>query len=59
MNAGVPAGWIPYFVVADLGAALSVAKEKGATVTEHREYPTGGVAYLLDPSGAAFASYQP
>jgi len=53
-NAGMPSGWVPYFVVASLEASLAAAVERGATVVERRTQ----MAALRDPSGATFAIWQ-
>lgn len=54
VNAGLPTGWTPYFVVASLEAAVATAVEQGATVIETRTQ----MASLRDPAGAVFALWQ-
>ncbi len=58
-NADQPAGWIPYFVVRDLDAALSALTEKGGQLLgEVRS--AGGVRYTMaaDPRGTPFALWE-
>ena len=53
-NAGLPAVWVPYFVVDDLDARLQVAKERGAELLSGPR-GTPPFAILRDPGGACFA----
>ena len=58
-NAQVPRGWMVYFIVTDLEAALAAAKAGGGKVLVE---PRGGegarFAMIEDPSGATCALYQ-
>ena len=54
-NAEQPAGWMLYFVVADLDAAVERATARGAEVLSD---PTpAGFRVIRDPSGAVCALY--
>lgn len=58
-NASMPTGWLPYFVVADLDAALAAALEGGGSVGDARTM--GGSArwaIVRDPAGNAFAVWE-
>jgi predicted enzyme related to lactoylglutathione lyase len=52
-NAEQPAGWMVYFVVADLRASVERAVARGAEVLSDRS--AAGFQVLRDPSGAVFA----
>ena len=58
---GVPPNWLSYISVKDAAATASKAKGLGATV--HRDafdvMEIGSMAVLADPTGAAFALWQP
>lgn len=52
--------WRTYFAVADTDAAAARIKELGGTVsTEPFDSPYGRVAFVADPTGAAFAIIKP
>ncbi len=53
--------WVPYVLVDDLAASTEKAKALGAKVlTEMMEVPEmGWFSMLVDPTGAAFALWQP
>lgn len=53
-NADVPTGWMVYFTVPDLDAALKAAEARGGTILRHSE----GMAFLKDPSGATFGLWE-
>ncbi|MGW5472744.1 VOC family protein [Streptomyces chartreusis] len=55
----VPAHWLPYFAVADVGATAGDAARAGGTVLmEPTSMPNGrGLAMLRDPQGAVFGVY--
>lgn len=57
-NAGLPAQWIAYFVVADLDAAVARVEESGGEVIVP-ERSAGGGRYVVirDPAGAVAALY--
>lgn len=59
--AGMPAFWNPFLLVADVGNALSAAKEQGAKpLAEAREFHgAGSLATATDPGGAEFSVWQP
>jgi predicted enzyme related to lactoylglutathione lyase len=53
------AGWMCYFAVADIAAAVKLATELGGTVSfGPAELPTGLVATLSDPTGAEYGLVQ-
>ena len=54
-NAEIPVGWIPYFEVDDLDAALERARALGAEVVSG---PRGGFCMIRDPAGAVAALYR-
>jgi len=53
--------WVPYVLVDNVAASTEKAKSLGATVLADRtEIPDiGWFSILLDPTGAAFALFQP
>jgi len=53
--------WVPYVLVDDIAASTEKAKSLGATVlADVTEIPgMGNFSMLLDPTGAAFALWQP
>ncbi len=53
--------WVPYVLVDDIGAFTERAKLLGATLlTDVTEIPgAGSFSMFLDPTGAAFALWQP
>jgi predicted enzyme related to lactoylglutathione lyase len=55
-NARIPAGWIVYFNVPDLEAALRAVEAGGGKVLLRSA--GGPMAFAQDPSGATFALYQ-
>jgi predicted enzyme related to lactoylglutathione lyase len=55
-QAGLPPHWLPYFCVSSCSESVDRAKELGAGVLlEPMEIPSGRIAALRDPQGAAFA----
>jgi predicted enzyme related to lactoylglutathione lyase len=54
-NASVPPGWMVYFTVANLDAAIEAAKAGGGELVHG---PGGGMAFVRDPAGNHFALYQ-
>lgn len=57
-NASMPGGWIPYFTVADLSAALEqVVSLGGAVVGERRSAGGGEFCVVKDPEGGVCALY--
>lgn len=58
-NAGMPAQWMMYIVVGDLGSALEKARELGGeVVVEPRGAGGGRFAVIRDPAGAVCGLYQ-
>jgi predicted enzyme related to lactoylglutathione lyase len=57
-NAGVPAQWIAYFVVADLAQSLGHVTARGGTVLAPPRGAGGRYAIVRDPAGAVCALYQ-
>lgn len=58
-NAGLPAQWLIYVVVADLDASLAAATRRGGTVLSGpREQMGGRFAVIRDPAGAVLALWQ-
>jgi predicted enzyme related to lactoylglutathione lyase len=58
-NAGLPAQWIIYIVVADLDRSLADCASLGGTVLrEPRRAGVGRYALIADPAGAVCALYQ-
>jgi uncharacterized protein len=58
-NAGVPAQWIIYLIVADLTASLARCRELGGEVlSDPRSAGGGRFAVVRDPAGAVAALYQ-
>ena len=53
--------WVPYVLVSNAAASTEKAKSLGATVlSEVTEIPgIGSFSMFLDPTGAAFALFQP
>ncbi|MCS7479623.1 VOC family protein [Umezawaea endophytica] len=52
-DTGLPPGWMVYFSVPDLDAAVASATDLGGSVvTDPHEVPTGLVASIADPAGA-------
>ncbi len=53
--------WVPYVLVDDIAAPTEKAKSLGATVlADVTEIPgMGSFSMLVDPTGAAFALWQP
>jgi predicted enzyme related to lactoylglutathione lyase len=59
-NTGLPAVWLMYITVADLGAAIAACTAKGGEVLQRREPDSHGqMAVIRDPAGAVCALYQP
>jgi predicted enzyme related to lactoylglutathione lyase len=57
-NAGLPAAWIAYFVVADLERSLREVSARGGKVLEPPRGEGGRFAIVEDPAGAVCALYQ-
>jgi len=57
-NAGLPAAWIAYFVVADLERSLAEVRARGGEVLEPPRGEGGRFAVVRDPAGAVCALYQ-
>ena len=58
-NAGLPAMWLPYFLVEDLDASiLQVEKQHGSLLTPIKTMGTDRYIMIQDPAGAACALYQ-
>lgn len=58
-NAGLPAQWLIYVVVADLDASLAAATRRGgAVLSGPREQMGGRFAVIRDPAGAVLALWQ-
>ena len=53
-NASGPTGWIVYFTVPDLDAAIAAADEGGGKLIGG---PSNGIAFMQDPDGNHFALY--
>jgi predicted enzyme related to lactoylglutathione lyase len=52
---GMPAHWLVYFAVGDIGAAVAAAERAGGTVlVRDFDTPFGRMAGLVDPAGAVF-----
>ena len=59
-NAGLPAAWLVYFVIADLDASIAACLARGGeVVAPPRSMGSARFAVLRDPAGAAFALFQP
>jgi predicted enzyme related to lactoylglutathione lyase len=57
--AGVPAHWMPYFVVADTDQAAATVQRLGGTVnTPPMDSPYGRFAVVADPQGGVFSIIQ-
>lgn len=58
---GAPSTWLVYIAVDDVHAATDKAKSLGASILKDvSEVPNqGSFSILLDPTGAAFALWQP
>lgn len=56
--AAVPSYWEAYFDVTDLDAASKLTTERGGSINMTTEMPTGRIASLLDPVGAAFGIHE-
>ena len=58
---GIPDNWLPYILVADAAASTKKARALGATIAKDvTEIPGfGWFSVILDPTGAAFALWQP
>lgn len=58
-DAGVPARWLPYFVVADVDEAGATAVANGgAVLAGPTEQPKGRFSVLSDPQGASFLVFE-
>ena len=59
-NAGVPACWLMYIVVADLNASVGRAVERGGAVMHgpRRMGSMGAMCIIRDPAGAVCALFQ-
>jgi predicted enzyme related to lactoylglutathione lyase len=57
----IPSYWMPYFMVANVDASASKAKELGARImVPATDIPnTGRFAIVSDPQGAVFAMFTP
>jgi predicted enzyme related to lactoylglutathione lyase len=54
-----PSFWLPYFTVSSRDATLEKARELGGTVfAGPLDLPSGKIAVLGDPQGAAFAIFE-
>jgi predicted enzyme related to lactoylglutathione lyase len=58
VNAGLPAAWLAYFVVADLDASLAEVGARGGEVLAPPRGEGGRFAIVRDPAGAVCALYQ-
>ena len=59
-NADLPAGWLVYFVVADIDRSAAACIENGGKIlVEPRGLAGGRFCVIEDPSGATAALYQP
>ena len=58
---GIPDNWLPYVLVDDVAASTKKARTLGATIARDvTEIPGfGWFSVILDPTGAAFALWQP
>ena len=58
---GIPDNWLPYILVADAAVSTKKARALGATIAKDvTEIPGfGWFSVILDPTGAAFALWQP
>lgn len=59
-NAGIPACWLMYIVVADLALALEEVLARGGKIIRPQTGLGGGATYavIADPAGAVCALYQ-
>ncbi|MFD2167077.1 VOC family protein [Thalassotalea euphylliae] len=58
-NAELPAMWLPYFLVADVEAAVAQVKANGGSLyTEIKSMGSDKFAVIKDPAGAACALYE-
>jgi uncharacterized protein len=59
-NAGLPAHWLIYIIVADLDASVGLCNECGGEVlTPIKCESHGRIAVIRDPAGAVCALYEP
>lgn len=59
INAGLPAQWLMYIVVADIDQSVAAAKKRGGKVLiEPRPLMGGRFAVVKDPAGAVTGLYQ-
>ena len=59
INADLPAVWLAYVVVADLGASLQACRDGGGEIIIDRRQTGGGdYAVIKDPAGAHIALFQ-
>jgi predicted enzyme related to lactoylglutathione lyase len=59
MSGDAPSFWLPYFTVPSRDAAMEKARELGGTVLAGPlDLPSGKIAVLGDPQGAAFAIFE-
>jgi hypothetical protein len=60
-NAGLPAQWLIYLMVADLEASMAACRERGgAIISGPRDMgPSGSMCVIRDPAGAVAALIQP
>ncbi len=56
--AAVPSYWEAYFDVTDLDVASKLITERGGSINMTTEMPTGRIASVLDPVGAAFGIHE-
>jgi predicted enzyme related to lactoylglutathione lyase len=58
---GTPPMWTSYVYVEDIDATVAKAKDLGGTILMEpmQIFTTGRMAYLMDPTGAAFALWEP
>ncbi|MDM7860846.1 VOC family protein [Alteromonas sp. ASW11-36] len=58
-NKGLPAKWLPYFIIADIKSSLtSVTNLGGKQLSEIRSYGDSRFVIIKDPAGAVCALYQ-
>jgi len=60
VNEGMPASWMPYFVVADLDSSMASCIDRGGeVVVPERALGEGRFCVIKDPAGAMAALFQP
>jgi predicted enzyme related to lactoylglutathione lyase len=59
VNKDLPPAWLPYFLVADIGASITAVQANGGVlVTEIKSMGSDKYAVIKDPAGAVCAIYQ-